>query len=76
MIANVGVMLLGAIIVDKDHATADVDVLTQSSIANIAQMTNLGIYANVGLLDHTEVADMNTLADLSLRTQMTVGANV
>ena len=65
-----GVVLVHAIIVGGDGTAADIGVLTQVGVANIAQMRHLGAVADVRLLHFHKGAGLGLLAKIVARTQV------
>ena len=56
--ADLGAMLVEAVIVAGDGAGADISARADAGVADISEMVNLGALADLGLLDLDEIADM------------------
>ena len=69
-------MLVHAVIVGGDGAAADVGVLAQVGVADIAQVRHLRAVADVRLLYFHERAGLASLAELVARTQIRPRADV
>ncbi len=57
-------MLVGAIVIACDRAGADVDVLADSRVADVAQVIDLTAVADFALLDLDEVANLDLVREL------------
>ena len=62
-------MLVGAIIVTGDSTGADIHIVTNLGIAQVAQMARLGTFAQACFFHFDEVADMGAHRQLCARTK-------
>ena len=63
-------MLGGAVVVDEDRAGADVDVVADDRVAEVADVVRLRLAPDPRLLELDEVPDLGARADVRLRSQM------
>ena len=61
--ADLGAMLVEAVIVAGDGAGADISARADAGIADISEVVNLGALADLRLLDLDEIADMRVLGE-------------
>lgn len=66
-----GVAVLGrAVVIDGDHAAAEIAVFAHVGIAHIGQVRNAGALAHSGILDLHKIADVHIFAHTAVRPNM------
>src|SRR5262245_37411829 len=75
-VADRRLVLVGAVVVDDDHAGTDVDTVADGGVADVGQVAGLGPTPDARLLDLHEVADAGRRAHVRLRAQVTEGADL
>src|SRR5262249_30582645 len=68
-VADIGKVLVEAIVIAKNRARTDVGTRTDAPIADVAQMIGLGARFQAGVLHLDEIADVHVGADVGTRTQ-------
>ena len=68
-LADVGEVLVEAVVVAEDGAGADVGALAHAAVADIGEVVGLGARLEPGVLDLDEVADVRACADVGARPE-------
>ena len=71
--ADIGVVLVEAVVIAGDGARADIRARADARIADIGEVVGLGALFDRGVLHLDEIADMRTFADLRAGTQPRIG---
>ena len=75
-LADDGLVLVDAVVVAGDGASADVGAFADLRVAEIGEMAGLGAFAELRFLGFDEVADVRVLADLAAGAEVREGADL
>ena len=75
VVADGAAELAVAVVVDRHHAAAYVDIFPKVGVADVGQVRHAGLFTQGGIFDFDKVADLDPVGQHAVRAQVAVGAD-